>query len=78
MADNGATKCLLCGEVTAPGYLIAGKANQPVGEFHGRHKNMYGLSVRRTSVEARMCTACGFIMAFAENPRVLDPEMGKG
>ena len=78
MIENGDTKCLLCGEPTAPGYLIAGKQNQAVGEFHGRHKNMYGLSVRQTGVDARMCTACGFIMAFAQNPRVLDPEIGKG
>jgi len=78
MADNGGAKCLLCGEMTAPGYLIAGSSNQALGEFHGRHRNMHGVSVRRTSVDARMCTACGFIMAFAQNPRVLDPEIGKG
>jgi hypothetical protein len=78
MVQDDNLKCTLCGGVTAPGYLIAGRNNAEVGEFHGRHRNMHGVSVRRTKVEARMCTSCGYVMAFAENPSALDIEVGKG
>jgi hypothetical protein len=78
MAENGNHTCTLCGGETAPGYLIASKDNEHVAEFHGRHRNMYGVSVRKTPVETRMCTVCGFIMSFAQNPAALDIEIGKG
>lgn len=70
--------CPLCGAQTAPGYLMSGSANAHVGEFHGRHRNMHGVSVRKTKVEARMCMSCGYVMAFAINPNALDIEVGRG
>lgn len=60
-------RCLFCGGETTPGYL-ANSDSGHAAAFHGREKNALGMSVHRTTVEARICVECGFVAVFGRAP----------
>jgi hypothetical protein len=72
-AAPGDRRCPLCRGETTPGYLVSNESGH-VAAFHGREKNAFGVSVRRSPVTARVCLGCGFVLLFATDPRPFHQE----